>query len=87
MKADEFKRRYRASIAPQFDKVKDPSPELLKAIIELERMVAELEECSCSGSPFGLPRHPPVYPPNYPDPCRPPSQPWKLPDEIGRAHV
>jgi hypothetical protein len=80
VKAAEFKRWYRVSIAPQFDKLKDPAPELLKAIIDLERMVAELCECDCSSGPFSLPRHPPVFPPSYPDPCCPPKQPWKLPD-------
>lgn len=101
MKAAEFKRKYRASIAPQFDKVKDPTPELLKAIIDLERMVAELEECSCPGGPFGLPRPPvdpmpklPHYPPYGPPPFLPPRDPpWKLPevwckfDEGGRPYA
>jgi hypothetical protein len=56
-----FKAKYRASIAPQFDKVKNPTPELLTAIIALERMVAELCGCDCGPVPL-TPYHPPFLP-------------------------
>jgi len=62
MTPDQFKRKYRAAIAPQFDRVKDPTPELLKAMIDLERMVSELCGCNCGSAPAN-----PCYPPKIPD--------------------
>lgn len=66
MTPTEFKAKYRTAIAPKFDKIKDPTPELLKAIIDLERMVSELQDCSCGGAPV-LPYPPPFLPkiPNW----------------------
>lgn len=75
MTPTQFKAKYRTAIAHQFDKVKQPTPELLKAIIDLERMVSELKECSCGMAP--------TYPAGLPWPWetpRTPQQPWKIPE-------
>ena len=72
MTPTEFKAKYRLAIAPKLDKVKDPTPELLKAIIDLERMVAELKDCDC-GTPPALQTHLPK-PPEWFD--RTPTPKW-----------
>ncbi len=77
MTPTQFKAKYRASIAPQFDKVKNPTPELLTAIIALERMVAELCGCDCGPVPL-TPYAPPPIIPDWFKHAR--EQPWKLPE-------
>lgn len=90
MTPTEFKAKYRLTIAPKLDKIKDPTPELLKAIIDLERMVAELKDCGCDPAPV-FPHHPPKLPDwferlpkipeKWPPPFLPPREhPWKLPE-------
>lgn len=90
MTPTEFKAQYRLTIAPKLDKVKDPTPELLKAIIDLERMVAELKDCACGpapANPYYSPKTPDWFeklskvPEEWPPPFLPPREyPWKLPE-------
>lgn len=87
MTPTEFKAKYRLTIAPKFDKVKDPAPELLKAIIDLERMVSELKDCDCGPAPAS-PYHPPKIPDWFKDPPKPIWRPfYDFPPLVPRSVV
>lgn len=86
MTPTEFKAKYRTAIAPQLDKVKHPGPELLKAIIDLERMVSELKDCDCPPAP--LEAHLPKPPDWFKDPPKPIWRPfYDFPPLVPRSVV
>lgn len=73
MNVAEFKRRYLAEIAPELKKKGEEACDgggLLSIVARLERMMIELEGCSCGGA--GVPALP-YYP------WTPPSQPHRWP--------